>query len=375
MMTELSENEKQLIQKVSENKLEEVKQLLNESDVRINCCDDNGMNLLQHAAYKGNHEICRYFIERGADVNHCQHIHGYTALMFAALGGHLSVVSLLLESEANINAVNSVNRNAAQMAAFVGQHAAVAIINNFISRDDIEYYTKIQGLEKEPRLSLRLVSPLHTWVRQTNIHPIKVGLHLKDNWILIENGDKIIKVLELLCEKQLRQKQNEMISLKVHYLVFILRHLLKQLNINIKCKDNDEDNAEERVTKKKLMNKLDAFLKSWLKAREGDGFPLYLEQLLRQSIREYPYQESALFQQLIRTLSTVDIGSEPSAISILSQAVNGQKGFDEDSIVCGTCGEPNPDKRCSQCKRVAYCNIECQKFHWNSHKKFCKSPE
>ncbi|CAG2162988.1 unnamed protein product [Oppiella nova] len=345
-MSDLTANEKLLISKICENNLEEVKQLLNESDVRIDCCDDNGMTGLQHSAYKGNDRICEYLIERGADVNHSQQIQGYTALMFAALGGHESVVSLLLESDANIDAINSVNRNAAQMAAFVGQHSAVAIINNFIRRQDIEYYTRIHGLETEPMITGRLVSPLHALVRQTNIHPIRIGLFLKNNWILIENGNKMIKVLELICEKQLKDKQNEMISMKIHYLAFLLRHSLKHL-----LKHHDKDSKQ---TKEEGIKKLELLLKSWLKSRESDGFPVFLEQLLRQSIREYPHHESALFQQLIRTLSTVEIGSEPSAISILSQAINGQKGFNDESLVCGTCGDNKPTKRCSQCKQITY---------------------
>lgn len=370
-MSDLSENEKLLIKKIGENSLEDVKQLLNSSDVRINCCDENGMNALQHSSYKGNYEITKYLLERGADVNHNQHIHGYTALMFAALGGHQKVVNLLLENGANVSAVNSVGRNASQMAAFVGQHPTVAIINNFISRESIEYYTKIHGLETEPRLTARLVSPLHSFVRQTNIHPIRIGLYLKKNWILIENGNKIIKVLELLCERQLKSnEQNEMISIKLHHLAFIFNQILKYLSKNDKNSDKNESKTDNN--KEEDLKKLDTLLKSWLKPRQSDGFPLLLEQLLRQSIREFPYHESALFQQLVRTLANVEIGSEPSAVSILSQAINGQKGFDEDSQVCGACAEPNPSKRCSQCKQMSYCDVECQRLHWSSHKKFCK---
>ena len=360
-MSELSENEKLLISKICSNDLEEVKQILNESDVRINCMDENGMTGLEHSAYKGNYEMTKYLLERGAEPNHNKHIHGYTALMFAALGGYNSVVNLLLESGADVSAVNSVGRNASQMSAFVGQHSTVAIINNFISRDHIQYYTKIHGLEKEPLISGRLVSPLHSLVKQTNVHPIRIGLFLKNNWILIENSNKVIKVLELLCEKQFKTNENEMISFKCHHLAFVLNHFIKDL-------PNIDD-------KEKRSKEVDSLLKNWLKSRKSDGFPLYLEQFLRESIRGFPYRESALFQQLVRTLSTVEIGSEPSAISILSQAINGQKGFDEDSQVCESCGEPKPTKRCAKCKQTYYCNTECQALHWPSHKKCCHPEE
>lgn len=372
----LSENEKALLQKISDNKIEEVKLLLNENDVSVNCVDDSGMTPLQHAAYKGNYEMCKILIELGSDVNINEHNHSYTALMFAALGGHKRVVSLLLESGANVDAINSVGRNAAQMAGFVGQHDIVSIINNFIPRDELLYYTKIVGLETEPRLSQNLVSPLHSFIRQTNINPVRIGLTLKKSWSLVENGSKVVKVLELLCEKQLKKAEPfEMLALKFHYLAYLLSQILKYLNKNSKENDvaGDEKASESIATSKTFANlkQLDNLLKFWLKSNE-ENFPENMERFLRQCVREFPFRDCALFQQLVRTLSTVEIGQEPSAVTILSQTINGQKGFDEDAPACSACGEPDPDKKCSKCKSVTYCNQECQRLHWATHKLHCK---
>ena len=79
------------------------------------------MTALQHAAYKGNLELCRQLLLRGADVNSNEHEHGYTALMFGALSGSINVTQLLLEAGAKVYHQNNVGRTAAQMAAFVGQ--------------------------------------------------------------------------------------------------------------------------------------------------------------------------------------------------------------------------------------------------------------
>ena len=46
-----------------------------------------GMTLLQHAAYRGNSELCDLLLAHGADINSNYHEHGYTALMFGALTG------------------------------------------------------------------------------------------------------------------------------------------------------------------------------------------------------------------------------------------------------------------------------------------------
>ena len=118
------------------------------------------------------------------------------------------MVSLLLESGANVNAVNSVGRTASQMAAFVGQHSTVSIINNFISCDEIDYFTQIHGLEKEPKLPLSVVSPLHSMVCLTNIHPIKIALFLKDHWTLIDHGKNVTEILEILCMKQFKSNED-----------------------------------------------------------------------------------------------------------------------------------------------------------------------
>ncbi|KAM3414720.1 hypothetical protein BST61_g9877 [Cercospora zeina] len=39
---------------------------------------------------------------------------------------------------------------------------------------------------------------------------------------------------------------------------------------------------------------------------------------------------------------------------------------------CATCsGTPESLKHCAKCKKVLYCNRECQKAHWKTHKKDC----
>ena len=48
--------------------------------------------------------------------------------------------------------------------------------------------------------------------------------------------------------------------------------------------------------------------------------------------------------------------------------------FKDDITYCSTCGEEKPDKKCSKCKQVQYCDRECQRLHWFSHKKVCARP-
>lgn len=44
-------------------------------------------------------------------------------------------------------------------------------------------------------------------------------------------------------------------------------------------------------------------------------------------------------------------GSDPTAFSVLTQAITGQVGF-VDAEFCTTCGGKGADKRCSVCKMV-----------------------
>ncbi|KAK7813007.1 hypothetical protein U0070_021766 [Myodes glareolus] len=145
---------------------------------KLEHCCLNGMTPLMHAAYKGKLDMCRLLLRHGADVNCHQHEHGYTALMFAALSGNKDITWVMLEAGAETDVVNSVGRTAAQMAAFVGQHDCVAIINNFFPRERLDYYTKPQGLDKEPKLPPKLAGPLHKVITTTNLHPVKVARSL-----------------------------------------------------------------------------------------------------------------------------------------------------------------------------------------------------
>lgn len=115
--------------------------------------------------------------------------------------GKTDITSMLLDARAEKDLVNSVCRTAAQMAAFVGeagsdwvagslvtvtvvtsspiillpgQHDCVTVINNFFSLARLEYYTKPQGVEREPRLPPRLAGPLHKIIMTTNLNPVKV---------------------------------------------------------------------------------------------------------------------------------------------------------------------------------------------------------
>ncbi|XP_054620093.1 ankyrin repeat and MYND domain-containing protein 2-like isoform X1 [Dunckerocampus dactyliophorus] len=352
---QLTASERKILQVIEAGDVQEAAQLLAGEDVRVNCLDEDGMTPLMHAAYKGKAEMCRLLLQHGADVNCNQHQHGYTALMFAGLSGKTDITSMMLDAGAETDLVNSVGRTAAQMAAFVGQHDCVTVINNFFSRARLEYYTRPQGLEREPKLPPGLAGPLHKIIMTTNLHPVKIVMLVRENPVLVDVGalEKCSQVMDLLCEQCVKQQDmNEVLAMKMHYISCVLQKCVSFLQ--------------------KQDDKLDALVKSLLRGRDSDGFPQYQEKFIRDCIRKFPYCETTLLQQLVRTIAPVEIGNDPTAFSVLTQALTGQMAF-VDADYCATCGERGADKRCSLCKAVTYCSLTCQKLHWFTHKKMCRA--
>ncbi|XP_038049493.1 ankyrin repeat and MYND domain-containing protein 2-like [Patiria miniata] len=349
---DLSELEKELFESIQFDNIELIRQLLSSPDVAVNCLDDHGMTPIQHAAFKAKIPICELLLANGADVNINEHENSYTTLMFAALSGNTEVTRLILEAGAKTTPVNSVGRTAAQMAGFVGQHACVSIINNFFSREDVDYYTKKQGFEKEPKLKPELAPAVHKLILQTNLNPVKILLFIKDHEELINESVAVARVLDCICEKQMKTSDtNEVLAMKTHYLAFLLRM----------CHKYDVDNLDGA----------DGLIKFFLKGREPDGEKLGMETKIRGAIRDFPYHESELLQTMVRNIANVKPGDDPSALTILSQGINGSRSVETEEI-CSTCGEAKAAKKCSACKMVNYCNQSCQKLHWFTHKKVCK---
>ncbi|XP_072943831.1 ankyrin repeat and MYND domain-containing protein 2 [Epargyreus clarus] len=354
--------EKTIFNAIGQGDLTEFKNILMQHKGSVDFFDENGMTALQHAAYKGCKEMVQMLLDRGADVNSGKHEYNYTALHFGALSGNSEVCKLLLEAGAKSTAANSVGRTASQMAAFVGNHHTVATINNFIPRSEISYYTVLQGQQSEPYLPSFLVDPLHKFVLGVNIHPVRLALNLQHASGLLDNAEKVSKVLEMLCKKEMTRgsETNEVMAFKYHYLSYIIREIN---NIRDKQKPVTDSNKEE-----KKYDIVEIFSKKLLKPGK-DGYSLDLmDAFLKDCVREFPYRECTTFHQMVTSLTSKD---PPPALSVINCTINGQRGFVDAIPYCSTCGEEKPAKKCSKCKSVQYCDRECQRLHWFVHKKAC----
>lgn len=244
------------------------------------------------------------------------------------------------------------NRTAAQMAAFVGHHSCVAVINNYVPKDDVDYYTTIQGVQTEPWLPPFIAESFHKLIMQVNIHPVRVALNTINFVGLSEHLSKVQKVLKLMCEKEMQRgaENNEVMAFKFHYLSYIVGEFVK---ISTKQNTTDDEKKQDYV---------EIFAKKVLKSNE------IMDALLKDCIKQFPFIECTLFRQIVSSLA----GKEPpTALSVVSSAINGQRGFIDNVSICRTCGEEKPNKKCAKCKIVQYCDRNCQKLHWHWHKKVC----
>lgn len=163
---------------------------------------------------------------------------------------------------------------------------------------------------------------------------------------------------------------NEIMAFKYHYLSCIIGHVIKcqKHQEAIKAEKNEGEKTAEEGDEKKSMDPVELLVRKVLKCNKNASQPEYQEALVRESVREFPFIKSAIFRQMVATLASTD---PPSAVSVVSAAINGQRGFVDNSQVCVTCGEDKATKKCSKCKAVQYCDRECQRLHWFLHKKAC----
>uniref|UniRef100_A0AAG5D9K0 MYND-type domain-containing protein n=1 Tax=Anopheles atroparvus TaxID=41427 RepID=A0AAG5D9K0_ANOAO len=359
----LSEDQQAIFNRIAKNENSELRLLLSQYKSNVDFVDENGMTPLQHASYKGNKEAVQLLLDQGADVNSGKHEYNYTALHFGALSGNAEVCLKLLLAGADPKATNSVGRTPAQMAAFVANLEAVGTINNFVPLKDVECYTVDQG-QKKALLAPAMLEPFHRFIMQVNIHPVRILLNLQKYGLLVADMKSIRTVLSEMMDREMKRRAevNEVMAFKYHFLGYVIGEIVKHRDYINSRRDAQQDAKSDFV---------ELFAKRVLKPSK-DGTLDYLEALVRECVREFPYRECTIFRQMVTQLASKE--NVAAALDIARAAINGQRCFQDTISVCSSCGEEKPDKKCSKCKEVQYCDRQCQRLHWFTHKKFCARP-
>lgn len=113
-----------LMMAISEPALQAAQALLDAPKIDVNALDAHGESPLMMAALKGQFDMAKELIDKGADINKT----GWTPLHYAATGGHAKIVSLLLDHYAYIDAASPNGTTPLMMAAYYGNAATVKLL-------------------------------------------------------------------------------------------------------------------------------------------------------------------------------------------------------------------------------------------------------
>ncbi|KAF1917896.1 hypothetical protein BDU57DRAFT_180412 [Ampelomyces quisqualis] len=61
-----------------------------------------------------------------------------------------------------------------------------------------------------------------------------------------------------------------------------------------------------------------------------------------------------------------------AAAKVMEDTMGGVDGSNEvNKNICAACGKEGDLKRCSKCKSIGYCGVDCQRRNWKWHKRVC----
>ena len=105
-----------MFEAICDSNLDQVQRLVREDKRTLHAASMWGWSPLLIACYYEKHEIAKYLVEQGADVNSALQGSGNTSLHIAGRGGYESIVELLLENGADNPLKNNYGETAEQIA-------------------------------------------------------------------------------------------------------------------------------------------------------------------------------------------------------------------------------------------------------------------
>lgn len=112
--TKVEQGDPALVSAIRHDNADVVSILLDAPGIDLNLASDFGETAIMLAAFKGDEDLVRELVERGAEVNGPG---GWSALHYAATNGHAYIVEFLLEKGAKVNALSPAGITPLFMAA------------------------------------------------------------------------------------------------------------------------------------------------------------------------------------------------------------------------------------------------------------------
>jgi len=345
--------------------------LLRVGNVNVKETDSHGTSILQHAAFRGRSNMVNYLLKSGCEVNETQHEHQYYTLHFAALSGSLETVGALLEAGAKTDVENSVKRTPAEMAAFTGQTHIASYINSYFPPKVFLRYTD-PSVGTSLQCDTVLATSLHKLATNYNIHPVRLIMLLKSHLNVLKQTSVSVSILECERDKQFKKETNEVLSLRLHFLAWLLKKVSEVGKVSVE--EGKGDSASEDG---KWEACCDTVIKWFWKAEKKGATEDNRDRFVKAGLKAYPFTQNTLLQQAVQTITAANKLSEASAepIAVYLQILTGSQAaiFMADSH-CVTCSEKlSNHMRCSRCKEVQYCDKKCQAINWPTHKAHCKT--
>lgn len=130
--------------------------LLAENTALLSNRDSGGFTCLHNAISKGNLELTKFFLARGADILTTSY-YGTTALHMAANNGHGEIVKLLLSEGIDVSAVDEQGRSALHTTAYFGHEETTRLLMSAgadISNIDHQGWTILHRTVKANRIEV-----------------------------------------------------------------------------------------------------------------------------------------------------------------------------------------------------------------------------
>lgn len=198
---------------ILENAFKSARFLINQKKIKIDMRSQSDETALMIASLRGNLDLVKLLVYRGADVNKT----GWTPLHYAASGGHTQVMRFLLDKNAYIDAASPSGNTPLMMAVLYGSedsvelllaHGADPTILNGAKRSAIDLAKRAERIT----LAEILEAKVEEWLKEAAIE--KELSDQADLALQKQLADERLKIKKMAEEKHLALIQEQKLELE-----------------------------------------------------------------------------------------------------------------------------------------------------------------